>query len=790
MANERKRLEALSELFESEKSYIEDMVFYGINFKNLISKSSSLTSRKKAQILETAFVNIDRIIDIHKSIAKEMAERNEECRKKENDATKIINLEGGSDSPPNLSRDIYRPLILTGIAEDTETVYKSLEYHTIYLKKLEKFGVYNGYSMNLPKSEYLIKHEMDCNKLFKEEIRNFLIENQVSNLGIEHFLYRSSQKLARYGLLLKAIQKNEQNETYKEDLELLIANLKEITKNIDETYGDYNAQFTIYMLRKSLFFKPNVNQKYAIGLFARNRKILKKGELLVKFESSKEAKLLNVIILDHMILICDTVVTNDNVENYYIAYEPIPLFKYIQKDTNVFLGNDDNLKNFVPLSLMERSGSKVLCFYFKEEQIRNIYNDILKTAIKKNTKSIIKCAQLNPETIISRETVNCVSTNEEENNIAELSSDESSSTCEEDETISDSDEELGGLNRRFHSTRNHSHRKSKIIANHGQTQSMRAEIKNYSDEDLSTNTINSRSCFSNFCSKRDWGHKNIKISIPENFHPAEASFIYSTSSGVYYKKNETDHLIYSYPAKKILFLENINLVVLLVDKTMYASLKSDNLNAEPFCTNTEMFFYGKTKEKSIIAAKKYTSESTSSIFLFSIEKNENEVSIELYRRLYIGFQLYKICFFNTKLIIASKEFEIVDIDTLQTQELIDPLDFIIPYYLLDTNNPGTARDIFKLSSDTFLVCYDRIGFLIDNYGGAVSNHLVFSWYCIPNEFKIFKKYIVCISDDWLHGFNLKTANIAFYFHKKNLHFVKGDNTGLVHDGHTLYRIVL
>ncbi|KRH92339.1 Rho GEF GTPase protein, partial [Pseudoloma neurophilia] len=289
------------------------------------------------------------------------------------------------------------------------------------------------------------------------------------------------------------------------------------------------------------------------------------------------------------------------------------------------------------------------------------------------------------------------------------------------------------------------------------------------------------------------------------------------------------------------------------------SLNSDTYRNEPteelldcksIATGVNNFYYGSTSNKLTIATLQISNSSTSIISLYKIVIKNGLFNIVMDRKLFVGCRVYEISFFQTMLVIACKDFEMVDSDTLKTQELVDPLDLCVPFYFKELQTV-TALSVFtvfltspdeqhlneqnflnkesddlqnsernkdkddqkndnqnnsKISEDLknnkhisrkkrsskeeklYLVCYDTIGFFIDKYGRTIRQNVIFIWYFKPISFKIFKKYIVVIGEKELLIYSLIDGSIIYNKMINNLSFVEGSESLLFHDEHNMYKI--
>ncbi|TBU07850.1 CNH domain-containing protein [Hamiltosporidium magnivora] len=1027
MSNERKRLEALSEIYESEKLYINDLNVWCKDFKKYILSLKSLPPQRKYDLTEAVFSNLESILNLHCRLYEEMTKINIELTEnnkfKDNGKYKMMDNNGIDGNNKN-TINISVSLELKGIGKEDENVYSNLEYHSIYLENIDTFEIYKYYSGNLSLAEFEMDRELKNNRIFHREVTTFLKEKKISNLGIKHFLYRPSQKMARYDILWKAVLKNEKDEEYKNKISLLIDKFKSVNKIIDGVYGTTNEQFAVFKLSKQLQYKSYITSSAGFCLFQKNRRIIKEGDILVKTDFH-DLRLLRVIILDNYILITD-LITQPTGDMKYICEDPIPLVHYIASTTKIdeYEEKSPFIKDLFPLYLIDVNGKKIISFYFKETNIRDIYlKDISKAMNEIKSKFIedisvskihefklhdidcISCPDDKYGTKIIAENMNkqlkdtfsqnkiemkreTSDTNEnyssirnvesnsfksettmgadsnkkdlehkndkkenlnpycedlehkndtmrsedetkekmmalsesskhenetylknqnlinrinnlriEEPQYHEVSSDwlisdahyNSSSGLTLDEThsmynlsnnnrnsmidpsinnvgdkarnemvrldapdpkLSDSEEMKSNTeassNFNFDTNTNAESKNdylsnntslnpdstSSLYSKNNGFEKVESEVSNTSkiesdsnirnpnrnseeisqrneasaeNNDTAThhgnrNIINPRKIVGGFFTKKILRmESSLRASTRRSSHnlnearrKEEGFLLISQKNGVYKKYNGEITKIYEKSVKKMIYDIRMDFLIYQQGDTLLVSIlepESTFLEETIVMDDTDTFFYGMTMEKNYIAIKKLSSDTTGSIYLFEVFQNDGYLKIKLYRRLYIGSHISRVEFLKAKLIIACKDFEIVDSDTLRTQELIDPSDPCTPYLFFLLEN-SYAKNIFKITNTTFLVCFDSIGFFIDSFGHTIQRNIIFSWHCIPTDFKMFENYLVCLSSDHLSIWDVTNANIVFVKYIRGLRFVEGTTKPLLHDKRSLYLLTL
>lgn len=362
----RKRLEALSEIFESEKSYVQDLKIWGEDFKRYLFQSETLTVEKKHSLSKTLFINLDAIIALHEQIIRELGRRNEYIREMNGMPT----------------GDACKSIVVT---DESAQMFKDLEYHSVYYKYLNRFGVYRYYVSRLPTVEFDLDKECNMNRFFKQELMEFFNKRNIE-LGPKHFIYRASQKLARYAILWNAVLHYEENPIFIEGINTTVQKLKEIAKDVDQTYGSINESYKIFRFSADLHYAESVKNRIPLNLFQKQRKILKEGDVIIKYRHIREPKMLRFIVLDTVILICD-VVKQGNVEIKYIITDPLPLFKYIVTERNIgYTFDNEYLESMNPLFLLERAGTDIVVIFFKDERIKRMYFEVIHAAMEEIRK--------------------------------------------------------------------------------------------------------------------------------------------------------------------------------------------------------------------------------------------------------------------------------------------------------------------------------------------------------------------------------------------------------------------
>lgn len=810
MSKARKRIEALSELFMSEKAYIDDMTIWQRDFRRDIIGYPFLSLKIKYEICDLVFINMHEIVKLHKDIFNDMKERNIQIKKL---------MEPGFVEDPDDDG-----FILDKEKSEVEEL-KMLEYATVYFKHASRFVIYEEYARRLPRAEFELEKICHFSFDFKKSLQNFMTRNNIEFLGTRHFLYRPSQKLARYSLLLKAVQKNTEIVTYDKYYGDLIEEIKFITKNVDRVFNRYSTQFKIYRLDQQLKYRKGVKNQLCLGLFQKRRRLLKEGDILVKNDLLFDPFILKVYIFDHAILLCD--IPQGEFQNHFILDDPIFISKIILFTKNLgFYPESEKLASFFPLYILETTQSKVRCFYFEDVQTRNIYLKVLRKAIKKIKSRFDSNIKLDKLTINSEMELNnaCQSSSQDYVDITTQEGEEQWDVEEEsweestlETSLSDSNEDLEAaqidykkeeslntlynekeLKRaitEFTSSQMETSSNPNQWKSHLNTLAFGESVREESLEEENIYQNSQESWFKRFCYSNDFFNRSFTYEIDETqaddldfLRRQDEMILTSGQEGIAKIVDGKTTYIYNESVTKVLYDSIYQAIIFQSGSTLYiAHFNCEMESFEKIALKNDIgdFFYGTTKRGSYIASRNYGGGKSSLIYLFLIEKNEKTIKIELSRKLYVGFKVYNIFFSKEKIVIACKDFEVVDMDTLRTEELLESYDPFISIFF--RNVPlSRARAVFPITPKTFLLCFDSIGFIVDILGRVKTTEKIFLWNCLPVDFKVFYNFVICLGKKCVDVYDLKTGHLVFTHLHNNLKFVGGTNEPFLHDNNNFY----
>lgn len=106
--------------------------------------------------------------------------------------------------------------------------------------------------------------------------------------------------------------------------------------------------------------------------------------------------------------------------------------------------------------------------------------------------------------------------------------------------------------------------------------------------------------------------------------------------------------------------------------------------------------------------------------------------LRIYKEFYIPTESSSVHFLKSKLCVGcTKGFEIVDLDTLDTQGLLDPADSSLDFVQKRDNVRPLA--IYRVDGD-FLLCYDEFAFYVNKNGWRARSNWLVQWEGHPTAF--------------------------------------------------------
>ncbi|KAI5168612.1 hypothetical protein PAEPH01_0278 [Pancytospora epiphaga] len=874
MPSKKKRIEALAELYNSEKSYIQDIKLWHIGLRTKLLKLTKISPQTKFNICDSIFINIGEIYRFHRRIFEEMHKKNIEILKKypkeyeqykskierlkkeriekqgqmsshnrENngsdkvDLLEILRKQGGNIVNPRYPTSAEDISMESSEMDDWEFELKkdgsmdtsSLEYATVFQKVFSGFKKYEEYVAWLPKSEYEFERSNSRSSGFNKVIKDFQIEYKVEHIGTKHFFYRPSGKLARYPLLLKAILKNETDESFARQYRELIEQFKTFTTKIDRMFKISSEFFTMFLLSNMLRYTEEVENTQFVGLIFRDIKLIKTGKIILKSGRGMPATYRQIYIFNRAIVFCKSA---DNLFDE-IDISEAPIFLHgltaIRRHTDRF-GKDEKTDAFYPIYLMQSSLGIERMIYFEDESTRDLYYFMIRGAIRRINRKVSTGHALSLQTRLSDDRILCVCTSQTATvslqnvptelqldfSIGEAVSGAGTSEVGGEETgdyyvrelhnhlntNSDENSSQGDLTSmsweeydRQKKDMNKTHRKRNVEDGEGLIQN---EERSSTSEDNNENNVYGEESIwnigryfkrSSFYFSKLVFEKPVVTDDESYSRDQESMLLYSTPMGIYRRIGSSIVLVSAMYATKLIYDKHAELLFYLSDSYVYVSkfnCRSMALEDKQIDITASDVLYGVLDDEVYLTLISNRNFGFSVIYVLNLVEKEEVYSISLSRKLYVGFFISCVSYMRNRIVIGCKDFEIVEVNTLRTQNLLEYSD---PFTsaLACTIKESVAKQIFRIEESTYLLCFDRIGFYIDSIGYYKYSHITFNWECQAHSFKIYQKNILVLSKTRISVFSLETGKSIYYKEHPWLRFVDNTNEPLLYDKHFIYR---
>ncbi|OBZ74240.1 Rho1 guanine nucleotide exchange factor 1 [Grifola frondosa] len=142
------------------------------------------------------------------------------------------------------------------------------------------------------------------------------------------------------------------------------------------------------------------------------------------------------------------------------------------------------------------------------------------------------------------------------------------------------------------------------------------------------------------------------------------------------------------------------------------------------------------------------------------------------REFYIPVQSSSIHFLKTKLCVGcTNGFEIVDLETLDTQGLLDPADASLDFVRKRENLRPIA--IYRIDNE-FLLCYDEFAFYVNKTGWRSRKDFMVYWEGSPSSFALHYPYVLAFEPTFVEIHHVETGSVSQIVQGNNLRCLFAD----------------
>lgn len=148
-------------------------------------------------------------------------------------------------------------------------------------------------------------------------------------------------------------------------------------------------------------------------------------------------------------------------------------------------------------------------------------------------------------------------------------------------------------------------------------------------------------------------------------------------------------------------------------------------------------------------------------------------TLRVFKEFYIPLQSSSIHFLKTKLCVGCPNgFEIVDLETLDTQGLLDPADESLDFV---RRRESTLKPmaIYRIENE-FLLCYDEFAFYVNKTGWRSRREFMVYWEGSPTGFALHYPYVLAFEPTFVEIRHVETGSMAQIIQGNNLRLLFAD----------------
>jgi len=147
-------------------------------------------------------------------------------------------------------------------------------------------------------------------------------------------------------------------------------------------------------------------------------------------------------------------------------------------------------------------------------------------------------------------------------------------------------------------------------------------------------------------------------------------------------------------------------------------------------------------------------------------------TLRMYKEFYIPVESFSVHFLKTKLCVGcTKGFEIVDLDSLDTQGLLDPEDSSLDFVTRSETVKPMA--IYRIENE-FLLCYDDFAFYVNKSGWRAKKNFMVHWEGRPTAFALQYPYVLAFEPSFVEIRHVESGQLMQIIKGHNLRCLFAD----------------
>ncbi|KAI5179612.1 hypothetical protein NEOKW01_0075 [Nematocida sp. AWRm80] len=851
---ERKRMQALLELFTSECKYTYDLILWTRTFKHLTVNSPNLGLTEKHLFLTNIMANTDEILVIH---------------------TELLSLMMGIlKTTRSTSKNEFLALEVP-----EESVISICEGFSKRKPRLSK--AYIEYATRIPKATGDMEHILGKNPIYASEIAEVLERVNRLHLGCMHFIMRPMQKITRYPLLLNAIQKNARPKE-KESIEKAINNIQVINMQVNQNVQYSAAYFSLYHLAHSLNLSRD--QHVSIGIMQKERKLLRLEENLDLFIDRTHKKNISLAILDNCVFFIENTIRRvnnkvakeeKNIIDTFIPLNVLKVSKQYAEEQGMYI-----VDLTIPGKTYSIHGpewvtdgiyqSVIEAKRFEQERFYKVTIIATRLGIQDKNISLVLLNNKEPseenKPTIKTERNQQTEQKERPDSVYTSSTPDNHNAynnqrTENDKNISKTEEEKEEETEKETKTeeekKNKDDLQSKSVENTPTETSLseenspkklvyleqntRAPIESSKvpSESISneTNTNLSNSSSSSDNNTETYTELEIKDSsiqldhtfqapeqtpepqptteLPKDITKQDTMIILPSSQlgrfgdlaigtnkhmeilfgteRIQIDTKEAKNLVYSPSLQTVFFLRDLSLYYLVI--TSKSNLKESQAQPKKIAKKISVSFLKENIDtvepeyKDCLVIKQIGYLGSEELIIYKlISTGDNTIKKSIFRKMYIAGNIMDIVFFGSHMVIASNDFELIDLQDLTTQELLDPLDKTIGLYVdKQMSKPISMK---KIKDNRYLIVFDDLGLIVNRYGSRRKLNILFLWFMRIHSIHIIEDYVIALGTDLVKIYTLEDSILRSVIEIKEGKLLPHPTELLIYNDEFLYNIII
>ncbi|KAK7056393.1 RHO1 GDP-GTP exchange protein 2 [Paramarasmius palmivorus] len=595
----------------------------------------------------------------------------------------------------------------------------------IFLDAVPHFGPFVSYGAHQLYGKYEFEKEKNGNPAFAQFVETTERLPESRKLELNAYLTKPTTRLARYPLLLEAVIKHTpEDNPDKAMLPQVVTMIREFLARVNTESGKTENRFNLIQLDQQLMFKPG--EEVDLRLREEGREMIYKGTL------NKRDGEIHVYLFDHAILFTKQVKTKQH-EQYKVYRRPIPLeLLYINSvdDVNGANSNGNTVRVRQRQGLVKKSS-------FSRE-VRN--------------SPVVPVVNVRPEAK-GQFWINFVHLGRKHYTLTLWAN-----------------SQLGM--RKW-------------------TESIWKQQQAMRDRSMLFDTVPLSEGF--FTT-----HNKVNCAAPF-YHGRKV--VYGTDDGVYISDlREIDKdpvkVLALLDVVQIDVLEDYQLLIVLSERQVI-TFPLDALDpmdpmaglkrAKRISSHTSFFKAGQCLGRMLVCIVKSSQLSSTFKALEPIDQNIRGRSKPTFRKLlqggndtlkpfrefYIPVESTSIHYLKTKMCVGcSRGFEIVDLETLDTQGLLDPNDESLEFVRKRDNLRPMA--IYRIQNE-FLLCYDEFAFYVNKTGRRSRKEFMVHWEGTPTGFALHEPYVLAFEPCFVEIRHIETGLMSQVIQGSNLRLLFADN---------------